>query len=113
MTNPFEHHKRGSMTPQRRARIFAQNGSRCGWIKAGIKQGCDRKLTARDIWRVEHGDALELGGTDDDSGLGISCEWCWPEKDAEDHADAGHLRRGFTKHVVPKAFMRSRSWGRR
>ena len=113
MSNPFTHEKRGSMSPQRRARIFAERGGVCGWVKGGKTQGCGRKLGPADRWRVEHGDALVLGGSDDDAGLGLSCEWCWPAKDAEDADDAGHNRRTYTRHVVPSEFRRSRSWGRR
>lgn len=112
MTNPFQQAARLSMTPQRRARIFALRGGCCGWVKAGKKQGCGRKLGPRDRWRIEHGDALENGGTDDDANLGISCEWCWPDKDADDHAEHAHDRRAFTKHFVPKEHTRSKSWRR-
>ena len=100
--NPFDHNKRGSMTPQRRARIFAASECRC--------HKCTRKLSPSDFWIVEHILALERGGTDEDSNLGITCEWCLPEKNAEDHGVAGHMRRSFTKHVVPGAFRKSRSW---
>jgi hypothetical protein len=113
MTNPFQHVKRKQFTPQQRARIFAERGGICGWVNAGKSEGCGRKLRPGDSWRLEHGDALEKGGNNDEAGIGISCEWCWPAKDAEDHADAGHFRRAYTRHVVPSEFRRSKSWGRR
>lgn len=106
--NPFEHVPRRKFTPQQRAKVFAENDGRCGWINAGKHEGCGRRLSPADRWRIEHGNALEKGG--DNTGLGISCEWCWPAKDAEDHADAGHFRRVYTKHNVPSEFRRSRSW---
>jgi hypothetical protein len=107
MSNPFEHDRRKSMTPQQRARIFAANKGCCGWINAGKQEGCGRKLTAHDKWRVEHGNALENGGTDKDDNKGISCGWCWPAKDAEDHGKAAHNRKTYTKHVVPTADRKS------
>jgi 5-methylcytosine-specific restriction endonuclease McrA len=102
MSNPFDHHKRGSMTPQRRAKVFAAQDGRC--------HKCSRRLGPSDFWIVEHVHALERGGTDEDSNLAITCEWCLPEKNAEDHAEAGHMRRSFTKHVVPKGFRKGRGW---
>ena len=101
MTNAFIHEKRGSMTPQRRARIFQLRDGKC--------HKCTRKLYPSDFYVVEHLLALERGGSDDDENLHLTCEWCLPEKNAEDHAAAGHIRRAATKHVVPKAF-RKRPW---
>ena len=113
MTSPFTQDARKSMSPQRRARVFSKCNCRCGWVKEGKPQGCGRKLGPGDLWRVEHGDALENGGTDNDSNLGISCEWCWPNKDADDHAEHGHDRRVYTRHFVPRDYTKSKSWGRR
>jgi len=101
MTDAFNHERRGSMSDQRRARIFLANGSKCHWVKGGKMQGCGRKIGAGDKWRVEHGDPLEGGGTDEDANLGVSCAWCWPAKDREDHKDAGHIRRVATRHIIP------------
>ena len=82
-------------------------------MKAGKQQGCGRRLGPGDRWRAEHGDALENGGTDEDENIGISCEWCWPEKDSDDHAEHGHDRRVYTKHVVPREHTKSKAWRRR
>jgi 5-methylcytosine-specific restriction endonuclease McrA len=100
--NAFAHEPRGSMPPQRRARIFELCGGRC--------HKCKRRLYPGDFWIVEHVIALECGGTDEDSNLSITCEWCLPEKNAEDHAKAGHIRRSATKHIVPKAFRNKWRW---
>jgi 5-methylcytosine-specific restriction endonuclease McrA len=102
--NPFTHHKRGSMTPQRMARVFGARDGKC--------HKCKRKLGPADYWQVEHLIALECGGTDDDGNLFVTCEWCLPEKDAQDHATAGHIRRSYTNHVVPKSFRISKTWRR-
>jgi len=98
----FSHHKRGSMTPQRRARIFDANGGRC-WK-------CSRKLGPADDWDIDHKIALENGGTDDDENLAPCCDWCHVEKTADDHATAGHGRRMATKHCVPKRFRTGKGW---
>jgi len=100
--SPFTHHKRGSITPQRRARIFAAHEGRC--------HSCTRKLTPADDWDCDHILALEAGGTDDDSNLAPICDWCHDLKTSADHATAGKGRRRYSKHVVPKRFQKSRSW---
>ena len=61
MTSTFTHHKRGSMTMQRRARIFEQCGGKC--------EACGRKLGPADHWDADHRIALENGGTDDDNNM--------------------------------------------
>ena len=105
MTNPFRHEPRKRFTAQERARVFADRGGRC--------HRCKRQLYPRDRWTLEHVIALENGGTNDLTNMDVTCDWCEPEKTAEDHALAGAARRGFAKHNVPKEFQRSRSWGRR
>jgi len=98
----FVHEKRGSMTPQRRARIFQAAEGRC--------YRCKRKIGPSDDWDCEHVVALENGGTDDDDNIKPCCEWCHAPKTADDHALAGHGRRMATKHVVPKRFKQKRGW---
>ena len=102
--SPFDHHKRGAMTPQRRARIFAAHEGRCHM--------CLRRLGPGDDWDVDHVQALERGGDDDDANLAPICDWCHDTKTADDHAEAGKGRRRYTKHVVPQRFRKSR-WGSR
>ena len=101
--NSFRHAARGSMTPQRIARIFQA----C----AGCCHVCGRKLGPSDDYAIDHVIALENGGTDDDSNLAPCCDWCHrTEKTPDDHALAGHGRRMATKHVVPKRFRQKRGW---
>lgn len=101
--NAFTHHKRGSMSPQRIARIFAACEGRC-------KGKCGRKLGPSDDYDIDHILALENGGTDDDANLQVICEWCHESKTGDDHALAGHGRRMATKHTVPKKFRTKRGW---
>lgn len=105
MTNPFRHEPRKRFTAQERAAVFAARGGRC--------HVCKRKLGPRDRWTLEHVIALENGGTNDHENMDVTCDWCEPDKTANDHEKAGHSRRVYTKHHVPKEFQRSRSWGRR
>lgn len=100
--NPFEHHKRGSMTPQRRARIFAAHNGHC--------HKCKRKLGPADWWDIDHVLALENGGTDEDDNLAPCCDWCHTSKTGDDHEAAGRGRRRYTKHSVPKEFRKGRGW---
>lgn len=103
--NPFEHVQRKRFTPQERAEVFAMRMGRC--------HRCKRRLGPRDSWTLEHVIALENGGNNDLENLDVTCDWCEPEKTAEDHKRAGKARRAYSKHVVPGEFRRSRSWGRR
>ena len=100
--NVFEHHKRGSMSAQRMARIFLARDGHC--------HRCTRKLGPADDWDVDHILALENGGTDDEANLAPCCSWCHVEKTGDDHALAGHGRRMATKHTVPKRFRKGRGW---
>lgn len=100
----FAHTRRGSMSAQRRARIFQACAGACAV--------CGRKLGPADDYDIDHTIALENGGTDDDENLRVVCDWCHDTKTSEDHALAGHGRRMATKHTVPKRFRQSKSWRR-
>ena len=102
MTSPWSHEKRGSMTPQRRARIFLAHHSRC--------YKCTRKLGPSDDWDLDHILALENGGKDEDENLAPICDWCHESKTGDDHGLAGHGRRMATKHIVPKRFRKGKGW---
>ena len=102
MSNPWAHQGR-SMTPQRRARIFAE--------RAGTCQGpCGRKLGPSDKWDIDHVIPLCGGGSDDDDNLQLICEWCHKDKTADDVERHAHGRRAYTRHVVPSGFRRSKAW---
>lgn len=103
--NPFQHEPRKNFTPQQRARIFALRGGRC--------HKCSRKLSSRDWWALEHVISLGNGGTNEESNLDVTCEWCFDVVNSEDAADLAKSRRAYTRHVVPGALRRSKSWGRK
>ena len=99
---PFTHHKRGSMTPLRRAAIFAAHDGRC--------HKCKRKLGPADGWDVDHVIALVNGGTDEDDNLAPCCDWCHEEKSGDDWSAGSKGKRRYAKSNVPKRFQKSRSW---
>ena len=104
--NAFVHDKRRQRTPRERAIIFEARGGRC--------YKCSRKLGPADTWDLDHVNALENGGTDDDDNLSPICSWCHDTtKTPADHALGAKLRSKATRHTVPKEFRKSRSWGHR
>lgn len=102
MSNPFRHSWRGAMSPQRMARIFAAAGGKC--------HRCGRSLRPGDDYEFDHIVALENGGTDDDVNIAPCCDWCHVAKTGQDHEHAGHSRRAYTKHVVPKRYRKGKGW---
>lgn len=100
--SPWHHEARVRLSDQQAVKLFLERGGCC--------RECGRKLGPADDWIVEHVIALENGGTNDWDNLGITCSWCKPKKDAEDHKQAGHSRRAITKHLLPKS-MRLRKMG--
>ena len=95
MKSAWHHEPRKSLSPQKRAKLFMERGGQC--------HRCTRKVDGSDDWIVEHVLALENGGTNDWSNLDITCSWCKPAKDRQDHGIAAKSRRVCTKHVVPKS----------
>lgn len=112
-SGPFYKGARGSMTPLRRAKIFAMRGGICGDATLGEKNwGCGRKLRPpADRWSVEHHPALENGGEDVDEQIFVICSWCRKDKDSDDHAEAARSRKTYTNHVVPREYRKS-GWRR-
>ena len=91
----FHTNPRKSLTDQQKAKLFLERGGRC--------HRCFRKLSARDVWIVEHVQALQNGGTNEWANLAVTCAWCFPEKNKEDAGKAAKDRHTATKHIVPKS----------
>ncbi len=102
--SPWHHDPRERLTDQKAAKLFLERGGCC--------HRCKRKLRAGDDWIVEHIIALENGGSNDWTNLAITCDWCKPEKDAEDHSQAGKQRSTATKHVISRSMKRGSKWPR-
>jgi 5-methylcytosine-specific restriction endonuclease McrA len=112
MANPFTHERRRSMTGQRVARIYAMRSGRCGVLQSNGTwgDGCGWEFGVKGDYEVDHIHALEKGGKDDDENCQLLCCACHDKKTPQDHADAGHIRRSFTKHVVPSKFRSKRGF---
>lgn len=102
--SPWHHVPRVKLTDKQAISLFTERGGRCHL--------CKRKLGPSDDWIVEHLIALENGGTNDRDNLDITCMWCKPVKDAEDHASAAKSRDVAVKHFLPKS-MRKSKWPKR
>lgn len=101
MRSPWHHDPRARLSPQKVVKLFLERGGKCGQ--------CQRKLGPADDYIVEHVIALENGGSNDWDNLGITCSWCKPNKDAEDHGKAAKSRSQTTKHFLSKS-MRRKKW---
>jgi 5-methylcytosine-specific restriction endonuclease McrA len=90
----FHHDDRIRLSGQQTAKLFLERGGRC--------HRCKRRLGPADDWIVEHMLALENGGKNEWDNYDITCGWCKPKKDTEDHGKAAKSRHVATKHVLPK-----------
>jgi 5-methylcytosine-specific restriction endonuclease McrA len=108
VTNPFSHEPRRRFTTLERAKFYARANGHC--------EKCTRKIPHTDDWAIDHIIALSRGGTNEDHNLQILCSWCHDDKthgDEGDTAMAAKSKRVYAKHIVPKKYQRSRSWGRK
>ena len=102
----FHHEPRARLSKQQTAKLFLERGCRC--------HVCQRKLGPKDDWIVEHLLALENGGSNERENLEITCTWCKPKKDAEDHGKASESRSKATKHLLSKSERKKHSrWPRK
>lgn len=100
--NSFVHAQRGSMSPQRIARIFLAAGGKC--------HICKRVLRPGDDYEIDHVIAISRGGSDDDDNLAPACNWCHDLKSKDDTSDAAKGKRMAVKHRVPKRYRKGRGW---
>jgi 5-methylcytosine-specific restriction protein A len=100
--SPWHHEPRIRLSEQKAAKLFLERGGCC--------RECGRKLKPGDDWIIEHVIALENGGTNDWENLGITCSWCKPKKDAEDHGKAAESRSKATRHFVSKSMRKKKPW---
>jgi 5-methylcytosine-specific restriction protein A len=100
MTHAFEHVPRKQFTDQQRAKIFLERGGKC--------HKCERKLGSGDDWILEHIVALQNGGTNADSNMGVTCSWCLPAKNKADAGLAAKGRAQAVAHVIPTSQRRKK-----
>ena len=92
IVSAFEHEVREVLSPAERARLFLLRGGRC--------HRCKREIRSGEKWYDEHLISLSNGGTNEIKNRGISCKWCFPEKNAEDAAKTAHNKRVAIRHNV-------------
>lgn len=78
--------------PRVRLRVFDRADGRC--------HRCERKIAAGEHWTLEHLKALIRGGQNRESNLGVTCDWCLPEKNAEDVAEKADTYAKRRKHII-------------
>lgn len=74
-THAFKHEPRERLTDQEKAKLFLERGGRC--------HRCTRRIRAK-RWYVEHVSSLSTGGSNAWENLALTCENCFPQKNAED-----------------------------
>lgn len=95
----YTHEPRQRLSKHDLARLFQERDGRC--------HKCRRKLGPADKWIAEHVVALENGGNNDWANLALSCAWCKPSKDSDDHRQSRKGKRQAVNHCVPKEQRRS------
>lgn len=83
--------ERGNMTRARATRIFLSRNGVCCLCGGQIRAHADS-------WFIEHPEALNLGGSDDDKDLWPAHTKCKPAKDAADKALISDRNRVITKN---------------
>jgi hypothetical protein len=101
---------RGSLSARRKLAIWEREGGKC--------MICSVKLmTGQFIY--EHVRALELGGTDDDDNIRLTCKACAKEKTKKDHNMAAKAKRvkqnhlGLKKSRTPMPYGKMSKWKRK
>ena len=86
-----------------RLRVFERCCGKCG--------ECGRKIRPGESWTLEHLVALINGGRNAEGNLGVTCDWCKPNKDARDVAEKSKVAKVRAKYlglVKPKKAWPSR-----
>lgn len=74
-----------------RLRVWDAKGGRC--------HRCSRKIGVGEHWTLEHLKALINGGENRERNLDLTCDWCLPEKNAEDAHEKSRVYSLRSKHV--------------
>ena len=84
MTEDMGTTKRGNLSARRKLAIWEREKGKC--MLCGVKL-----VTGKFIF--EHVRALELGGTDTDDNIRLTCKGCATEKTKQDHSTAARAKR--------------------
>ena len=82
--------KRGNLSDKRKLAIWEREGGKC--MLCGIKLMFGQFI-------FEHVRALELGGTDTDDNIRLTCKPCAKEKTKKDHQMTAKAKRQKAKHL--------------
>ena len=77
--------------PRVRLRVWERCDGKCGQ--------CGRSIRPGEGWTLEHIVALINGGRNAEDNLGVTCDWCLPEKNAADVAEKARTARIKAKHL--------------
>ena len=84
---------RKKFTDQEKAKIFLDRGGKC--------HACGHKVKIGEDWILEHVEALQNGGDNEDRNMGVTCFMCLPAKNKEDAGKAAKGRAVTTSLIVP------------
>lgn len=102
--------KRGNLSAKRKLSIWEREHGKC--MLCGVKL-----TTGKFIF--EHVKALELGGTDTDDNIRLTCFGCAKEKTKDDHSKAAKAKRvkqktlGMKVSKTPLPFGKTSKWKRK
>jgi 5-methylcytosine-specific restriction protein A len=96
-----------AIPPRVRVRVFERCEGKCGQ--------CGRKIRPGEGWTLEHLIALINGGANAEHNLGVTCDWCLPQKNAADVAEKAVTARVRSKHlgIRPPSKLRSAPFPKR
>ena len=77
--------------PRVRLRVWDRCEGKCGQ--------CGRKIRPGEGWTLEHLIAIINGGRNAEGNLGVTCNWCLPDKNAADVAIKANTAAIRTKHL--------------
>lgn len=89
--------------PRVRVRVFERCERKCGQ--------CGRKIRPGENWTLEHVIALINSGQNRESNLGVTCDWCLPEKNAADVAEKSKTAAVKASFILPRAPSKWQSGG--
>lgn len=110
MTEDVGTTKRGALSTRKKLAIWERERGRC--MKCGIRLSAGAFI-------FEHVRALELGGTDTEDNMRLTCLPCAKEKTKVDHSTAAKAKRqksaalGLKSSKTPMPFGRNSPWKRK
>lgn len=89
----FRHEQRSPLTDQQRTKLFLERGGRC--------HRCTRTIRPGERWYDEHVQSLGTGGGNAWENRDLTCQNCFPKKNAEDAKKLAKGRALAVAHIIP------------